>query len=84
LDVDELVTTEDEEVLDVDVVGSTMEELVLLEVDWTTLLLKTRDVNSYISKRLPAPQYSYALPGQMKEQSLNVANTDPVFMVLPQ
>jgi hypothetical protein len=35
-----------------------VEVLVLLEVVWTTLLLETRDVNSYISSLFPAPQYS--------------------------
>lgn len=38
----------------------------------------------YSSRRLPAPQYSYGLPGQMKEQSVNGACTEPVFRVLPQ
>jgi hypothetical protein len=59
-------------------------ELVLLVVDWATLLLETRDVNSYISSLLPAPQYSKALPGQMKEQSLKAAKIDPVPRALPQ
>jgi len=60
---------EDEESLDVeelfvveDVGGTTLEELDLVlevEVDGATLLLlESRDVRSYISSLLPAPQYS--------------------------
>jgi hypothetical protein len=45
----EVVELRDDELLD---------ELVLLEVDETTLLLDTSDVNSYISSLFPAPQYS--------------------------
>jgi hypothetical protein len=41
-------------------------------------------VSMYISNRFPAPQYSYGLPGQTKEQSVKAARTDPVLMTLPQ
>jgi hypothetical protein len=44
----------------------------------------TKLVSLYISNLFPAPQYSYALPGQMKEQSVAGARIDPVLMVLPQ
>ncbi len=56
--VDVLETTEDEELIVEELVGRMLEELVLLEVDWTTLLLESGDVNSYISSLSPAPQYS--------------------------
>lgn len=49
------------------------------------LLLEVVAESVYISNLLPAPQYSYLLPGQVNEQSAwLVAKTDPVFMVLPQ
>jgi hypothetical protein len=38
----------------------------------------------YSSKRLPAPQYSNALPGHTKEQSVKAAGTDPALRALPQ
>jgi hypothetical protein len=38
----------------------------------------------YISSLFPAPQYSYALPGQIKEQSVKAARTDPALITLPQ
>ncbi len=41
-------------------------------------------VSSYISSRFPAPQYSYWLPGQVNEQSVAGARTEPVLIVLPQ
>ena len=48
------------------------------------LELATVEPCVYISNRFPAPQYSYGLPGQIKEQSLKAARTDPVLMTLPQ
>lgn len=55
-------------------------------VDKTTLLLldEAREVKRYISRRFPAPQYSYALPGQVKEQSVRAAGTEPAFKEFPQ
>jgi hypothetical protein len=38
----------------------------------------------YISNRFPAPQYSYWFPGQMNEQSVKAASTEPALIVLPQ
>jgi len=53
-----LETTDDEELWVVDVDWTVLDELVEVEVDCTTLLLETGDVNSYISSLFPAPQYS--------------------------
>lgn len=41
-------------------------------------------VSLYMSRRFPAPQYSYWLPGQTKEQSVAGARTEPALIVLPQ
>ena len=38
----------------------------------------------YISRRLPAPQYSEPSPGQVKEQSSCLALTEPSLSLLPQ
>ncbi len=81
--VEEVVEVKTLDVLDV------LEELdfvLELEVDGTTLLLLlgSRDLSSYISSLLPAPQYSYGLPGHVKEQSVKGARTDPAFITLPQ
>jgi len=38
----------------------------------------------YISSLFPAPQYSKALPGQVKLQSAVIAKTDPTPRALPQ
>jgi hypothetical protein len=38
----------------------------------------------YKSSLLPAPQYSYGLPGQINEQSVKAAGTEPELMTLPQ
>lgn len=57
---------------------------LVLVVDSTTLLLDTAELSSYISSLLPAPQYSYWLPGQTKLQSVNAARTDPALITLPQ
>jgi transcriptional antiterminator Rof (Rho-off) len=54
LAVEVLETTEDEELLAVEVLETTEE----LEVDWIALLVERRDINSYISSLTPAPQYS--------------------------
>jgi hypothetical protein len=48
------------------------------------LELATVEPSLYISSRFPAPQYSYGLPGQIKEQSLKSARIDPSLIVLPQ
>jgi len=55
-----LKTTEDEELLAVEVLETTekLETTEELEVDWRALLVERRDVNSYISSLTPAPQYS--------------------------
>jgi hypothetical protein len=62
------------------------DELETLFVDETTLLLleKARELRRYISSLFPAPQYSYAFPGQMNEQSESVARVDDAARVFPQ
>jgi len=62
------------------------EELLLLVVDTTllTLLVCASDESMYISSLLPAPQYSYGLPGQVNEQSERVVLTDPALGDVPQ
>ena len=52
--------------------------VVVLEVDVAAL------ESLYRSRRFPAPQYSYWLPGQTKEQSVAGATTEPALIVLPQ
>jgi hypothetical protein len=42
------------------------------------------EVSLYSSKRFPAPQYSYGLPGQMKLQSVSAAGTEPALRLFPQ
>jgi hypothetical protein len=42
------------------------------------------EVSLYSSKRFPAPQYSYELPGQVKLQSVSAAGTDPALRLFPQ
>jgi hypothetical protein len=50
-----------------------------------TELLELAEDSVYISNLLPAPQYSYLLPGQVNEQSAwFVAKADPPLSVLPQ
>lgn len=54
-------------------------------VEETIELLVLVTVSVYISNLLPAPQYSYWLPGQVKEQSAWLdAGIDPPLSVLPQ
>ncbi len=48
------------------------------------MLLEDNDVSSYISSLLPAPQYSYGLPGHVNEQSVKGASTEPALITLPQ
>jgi hypothetical protein len=73
LDVEDVETTPD--VLDVPAVVEVptvpVELDFMLEVDEATLtlLLERTDASPYISSLLPAPQYSYGEPGQMKLQS---------------
>jgi len=71
----------DEEELDFDELM-----LLLLVVDTTllTLLVCASDESMYISSLLPAPQYSYGLPGQVNEQSERVVLTDPALGDVPQ
>lgn len=85
-EVEELDTREDiEDVVDLD------EEAILLE-DEAVDLVKLADTKElltelpriYSSRRLPAPQYSYAFPGQIKLQSVSGAETEPMLRVLPQ
>lgn len=59
-------------------------DLVLLVDIKRLLLLEIRAVNSYISSLLPAPQYSYGFPGQIKLQSLSGAKVDEAARALPQ
>jgi hypothetical protein len=85
----ELETLEDFEVLEVtiEVLLTEVFELGTLVVDETTLLLlldDAREVKRYISSLFPAPQYSYALPGQVNEQSESVARVDDAARVFPQ
>ena len=55
-----------------------------LTLDAVEVWLVVDDMTWYKSSRLPAPQYSYGLPGQIKLQSVRGANTDPVLSALPQ
>ena len=74
------------EVLD-DVEDFDDETMLVLLVDGATLLLLlllASEESMYISRRLPAPQYSYWLPGQVKEQSDKVVLTDPALGDVPQ
>lgn len=76
----------DVEVLVEDVEEGFTDPLVLL-VDatlLTLLLVLASDESMYISSLFPAPQYSYGLPGQVKEQSERVVLTDPALGDVPQ
>lgn len=60
-------------------------ELELLTFNVTELEVLVADCPSmYISSLFPAPQYSYGLPGHTKEQSDEVARTEPALITLPQ
>lgn len=48
------------------------------------LLVLAPDSSMYISRRFPAPQYSYSLPGHANEQSETVVLTDPALGDEPQ
>lgn len=72
----------DVEVLDVE--EGLIELLVIDETLFELLLLLARDESMYISRRFPAPQYSYWFPGQINEQSERVVLTDPVLGDVPQ
>ena len=83
----ELLTDFDVDVEAVEVLTELVVDVFDVVEDFTDaeLELLTMEVPSmYISSRFPAPQYSYALPGQTIEQSLVAARTDPVLMTLPQ
>jgi hypothetical protein len=70
LDIVDVVDVVD--VLDVPGILDKLDLVLEIKVDETTLLLlilESNDLNSYISSLLPAPQYSYGEPGQMKLQS---------------
>lgn len=84
-DFDVETTTLDEEDLTVEV-ETTLDELgLLLEVEETTLLLlDASEVSLYNSSLFPAPQYSKALPGQVKLQSPIGAGVEVASRVLPQ
>lgn len=66
----------DVEDFEVDVEETLTDPLLLVEVE--------SEESMYISSLLPAPQYSYALPGQVNEQSESVVLTDPVLGDVPQ
>lgn len=58
--------------LEVEVIDTSDVEDLLVDVDTTTTLLEMLDTTGpslYISNLFPAPQYSYADPGQIKLQS---------------
>jgi len=57
-------------------------ELVVLVVDDDPVTVD--EPSWYRFNRLPAPQYSYWFPGQMKLQSVMAVRTDPVLITLPQ
>lgn len=79
-DVDVEVVLEDEGLTELEV--DVFDEVEMCTDD--ELELATVEPSMYISSRFPAPQYSYGLPGQIKEQSPKAARTDPVLMALPQ
>ena len=88
---DEVVDTTLVEDVFVDEVAELVEEELLVEpfelvVDEATLLLleDLNDESKYISSLFPAPQYSYAFPGHVKEQSESVARVDDAARVSPQ
>jgi hypothetical protein len=82
--IEEDLTELDVDVLDV-VESFTDVELELLTFDVAELEVLVADCPSmYISSLFPAPQYSYGLPGHVKEQSDKVARTEPALITLPQ